>query len=245
MVYIISSTNHGYLLLAINFGTQEELPKMNILIVFALPLYMASLVRSAPLPGLSGDNFRSLVDTDFYNNVDISLSILRKIVHAIPETHNACLTSKAFELNSTKGEFTLVAERIGIPVSPALHLLSENSTMETSLVLMSEGLLLHQSLLSNISTHLGPQDTVTELLTDIRDLLFHIRKLLKDIKVDSAEQPTARWPDLNLSDDFDVQVTTHLTLQQLQGFGQDMERILRLVAQANEDVTQPTDSEQL
>jgi hypothetical protein len=32
MVYIISSTNHGYLLLAINFGTQEELPKMNILI---------------------------------------------------------------------------------------------------------------------------------------------------------------------------------------------------------------------
>ena len=63
--------------------------------------------------------------------------------------------------------------------------------------------------------------------------------------MDSAEQPTARWPDLNLSDDFDVQVTTHLTLQQLQGFGQDMERILRLVAQANEDVTQPTDSEQL
>jgi hypothetical protein len=62
--------------------------------VFALPLYMASLVRSAPLPGLSGDNFRSLVDTDFYNNVDISLSILRKIVHAIPDTHNACLTSK-------------------------------------------------------------------------------------------------------------------------------------------------------
>ncbi|XP_056433240.1 uncharacterized protein LOC130371477 [Gadus chalcogrammus] len=220
---------------------------MNILIVFALPLYMASLVRSAPLPGLSGDNFRSLVDTDFYNNVDISLSILRKIVHAIPETHNACLTSKAFELNSTKGEFKLVAERIGIPVSPVLHLnrTLEHSTMESSLVTMSEGLLLHQSLLSNISTHLGPQDTVTELLTDIRDLLFHIRKLLKDIKVDSAEQPAAPWPGINLSDDFDVQVTTHVTLQQLQGFGQDMERILRRVAQANEDVTQPTDSEQL
>ena len=50
---------------------------------------------------------------------------------------------------------------------------------ETSLVLMSEGLLLHQSLLSNISTHLGPQDTVTELLTDIRDLLFHIRKVIQ------------------------------------------------------------------
>ena len=44
---------------------------------------------------------------------------------------------------------------------------------------MSEGLLLHQSLLSNISTRLGRQDTVTELLTDIRDLLFHIRKVIQ------------------------------------------------------------------
>ncbi|CAL8300799.1 unnamed protein product [Lota lota] len=209
---------------------------------------MAAFVRSAPLPEFSGDNFRSLADSDFYNNVDNSLSILRKIVHSIPETHRACIIANTIDLNSEKGKFALVAKRIGIPVSPVLHVSSENSTMslqESTLVQMSEGLLLHQTLLSSISTHLGPQDTVTELLTDIRDLLFQIRKLLKIIKGDSAEHPVAHVLNLQLPGEFDVQVATHVTLQQLQDFGQDMERILRRVAQANEDVTQPTEPEQL
>ena len=57
---------------------------------------------------------------------------------------------------------------------------------ETSLVQMSEGLLLHHALLSSISTHLGPQDTVTELLTDTTDLLFHIRKVTDNTTLDRA-----------------------------------------------------------
>ncbi|KAJ3607701.1 hypothetical protein NHX12_024752 [Muraenolepis orangiensis] len=217
---------------------------------------MAAFARSAPLPEWTGgdhhhhhhhhndDEVRSLIDDDstFYNTVDRSLSLTKKIVLSIPEAHRACITAETLDLNSEKGKFAVVAENIGIPVSPILHVLSENATMETSLVQMLNGLLLHQTLLSSVSSHLGPQDTVTELLADTRDLLTQISILLKLVQGDSAKQPAAPQLDLRLQGDFDIQVATHITLRQLRDFGQDMERILRRVAKANEDTTESTES---
>ncbi|KAK0148133.1 hypothetical protein N1851_012159 [Merluccius polli] len=152
------------------------------------------------------------------------------------------LAQQTFDLNSDKGRFALVAEKIQIPVFPVLQVLSATrDTLESNLVQMLKGVVLHQAMLSSLSSHLGPQDTVTELLADTRDLLIQIRMLLKTIQKDAAEQPAAPVLDLKLSG----RVATHITLQHMQDFGQDMERILRVVSQANEDVTnEPTTPEQ-
>lgn len=48
-----------------------------------------------------------------------------------------------------------------------------------------------------------------------------------------AVQPTATSLASRLTGDYEVQVATHLTLVQLQSFGQDIVRSLRNIAQAN------------
>ncbi|CAL8283571.1 unnamed protein product [Merluccius merluccius] len=227
-------------------GSPRPLPSDTLHWFFALPCYMAALARSAALPDRTGRNLSDRDWGDYYNHVENSLSLVRKIIQGVPQTHRACITAETFDLNSDKGTFALVAEKIQIPVFPVLQVLSATrDTLESNLVQMLKGVVLHQAMLSSLSSHLGPQDTVTELLADTRDLLIQIRMLLKTIQKDAAEQPAAPVLDLKLSGDFDVQVATHVTLQHMQHFGQDMERILRGVSRANEDVTnEPTTPEQ-
>jgi len=53
----------------------------------------------------------------------------------------------------------------------------------------------------------------------------------------AATQVEGAAPVLNLrlTLDFDVQVATHVTLQEVRHFGQDMERVLRPLVEANDD----------
>lgn len=59
--------------------------------------------------------------------------------------------------------------------------------------------------------------------------------MLKLAQPEAAVQPTTAPLSLRLPGDYEVQVATHLTLLQLQSFGQDMVRVLRSLDQSNED----------
>lgn len=54
-------------------------------------------------------------------------------------------------------------------------------------------------------------------------------------EVVQASQPTV---SLNLSGEYEIQVATHLTLVQLQAFGWDVVRYLRVLDQSNEEDTE-------
>lgn len=128
---------------------------------------------------------------------------------------------------------------------------------------MSEGLQLHRALLAAISPHLENKDKVTEVQADIRDLVIQIHKvgkyfsitlcdtwpflrhlrdgvlfalqMMKMVLGEAVVQPTPTPVTLSLPGDYEVQVAAHLTLVQLQSFGQDMVRCLRSLDQSNED----------
>lgn len=65
------------------------------------------------------------------------------------------------------------------------------------------------------------------------DVLF-ILQMLKMV-LGEAVQPTSTPVTLRLTGEYEVQVAAHLTLVQLQSFGQDVMRSLRSLDQSNED----------
>ncbi|KAM9336621.1 colony stimulating factor 3 (granulocyte) a [Symphorus nematophorus] len=209
---------------------------MNILIVFAIHCYMATLVRSAPLtPGAS----TLVTDPQSQETIDRSRSLIQKILQSIPDTHKSCVRSEALQLNSSENsKLVRMAATIGIRSAPVLRVVSESFTLETCLRNMIEGLQLHRALLSSVFPHLENKDKVTELLADIRDLVIQINKMLKMVEGEAVVQPTQTSVTLHLPGDYEVQVAAHLTLVQLQAFGQDVVRCLRSLDQSNEEETE-------
>lgn len=65
------------------------------------------------------------------------------------------------------------------------------------------------------------------------DVLFALQML--KMVLGEAVQPTSTPVSLKLTGEYEVQVAAHLTLVQLQSFGQDVARCLRSLDQSNED----------
>ncbi|KAM3591608.1 uncharacterized protein V6R79_004752 [Siganus canaliculatus] len=194
---------------------------------------MAAVARSAPLPP---ETIALVEDPQSQEIVQRSRSLIQKILLFIPVTHKSCIHSEALQLNSTENErFALMASTIGIPAAPAIRTVSENFTLEACLRRVSEGLQLHRALLISVSPRLKNTDKVTELLADIKDLIININKLLKMIQKEAPVQPSPTPMSLRLPGDYEVQLAAHLTLVQLQAFGQDVVRCLRSLDQSNEE----------
>ncbi|XP_062234477.1 colony stimulating factor 3 (granulocyte) a [Platichthys flesus] len=190
---------------------------------------MATLARSAPLPGgsalVEGPQFQKLVQQ--------SCSLAHKILLSVPDAHRSCIHTETLQLNSTdNAKLEIMAANIGILPSPVLRAVSENFTLNTCLTRMSEGLQLHRALLSAVSERLQSKNKVTELMADLRDLTIQINKMLQK---NGAVQPSPTPVTLRLHGEYEVQVAAHLTLVQLQSFGRDAIRCLRNLDQSHED----------
>ncbi|XP_013863583.1 granulocyte colony-stimulating factor [Austrofundulus limnaeus] len=193
---------------------------------------MASTARGAPLPQL-----RSLVeDPHFQEILHRSRSLTQKVLLSIPDTHKSCIHTATLQLNSSENvKLETMASILGIPPAPGLRAISENFTLESSLRRMHEGLLLHRGLLSSVSPRLEVKTKVADLMDDIRDVAVQITKMLKMVQPEAAVQSTTAPLSIHLPGDYEVQVATHLTLVQLQSFGQDMVRVLRSLEQSDEE----------
>ncbi|GAA6227925.1 uncharacterized protein LOC108875695 isoform X1 [Lates japonicus] len=224
--------NHGECSVEGKYLRQSPTQAMNIVIVFAIPCYMASLVCSAPLP----EGSTLVEDPQFQEILLMSRSLVQKILLSIPDTHKSCIYTEGLQLNSSENaKLATMATIINIPSAPALRAVSESVTLKTSLTQMSEGLRLHQDLLSSVSQKLQSKDKVTELMADIRDLTIQVNKMLKMVQKEAVVQPSPTPVALNLPGEYEVQVAAHLTLVQLQSFGQDAVRLLRSLDQSNEE----------
>uniref|UniRef100_A0A8C7GKV9 Granulocyte colony-stimulating factor n=1 Tax=Oncorhynchus kisutch TaxID=8019 RepID=A0A8C7GKV9_ONCKI len=201
--------------------------------VFAILCNMASYGQSAPILEYSGEAGQLVDDPEFNLSVENSKSLIKKVLDAIPETHTSCIHSETLILNSSSENRKLqyLAINLGIPSAPTLKALTDNFTLETCLRRMSEGLQVHQDLLRAVVQRLANTERITALLTDIRDLRVQINRVRLPSPV--AVLPTATSLASRLTGDYEVQVATHLTLVQLQSFGQDIVRSLRNIAQAN------------
>ncbi|XP_075313365.1 colony stimulating factor 3 (granulocyte) a [Odontesthes bonariensis] len=196
---------------------------------------MASVVNSAPLPASSA----LVEDPQFQEILQRSRSLTQKILLSIPDTHKSCIHTETLQLNSSENaKLVTMASTIGIPPSPVVRAVSENFTLENSLKRMYEGLQLHQALLSGVSPQLEVKDKVTGLIADIRDLAVQIVKMQKMAQAEAAVEQSPTPVDLRLPGDYEVQVAAHLTLVQLQSFGQDMARCLRSLDQSQEEDTE-------
>ncbi|XP_030256120.1 colony stimulating factor 3 (granulocyte) a isoform X2 [Sparus aurata] len=196
---------------------------------------MATLGRGAPLPGRGA----LVEDPQSQEMVKMSRDLIEKILQAIPDTHASCIHSQALQLNSTENErLAMIAKTIGIPSAPVLKAVSENYTLETCLRHMSEGLQLHRALLSSVTPRLENKDKVISLQADIRDLVIQVNKLLKKVHAEAVVQPSPTPVALTLPGDYEIQVAAHLTLVQLQAFGQDVVRCLRSLDRSNEEETE-------
>ncbi|TNN39529.1 hypothetical protein EYF80_050305 [Liparis tanakae] len=192
---------------------------------------MAALARGAALPErpalVEGEQFQDLVQR--------SRSLALKILLSIPDAHASCVHAETLQLNSSENAMLVfMASTIGIPSAPVLRAVSDNFTVETSLIRMSEGLQLHRALLSAVSPRLPNKDQVTGLQADIKDLVIQINKMLKMAQA-AAALPSSPSVALRLPRDYEVQVAAHLTLVQLQSFGQDAVRCLRSLDRSGED----------
>lgn len=164
------------------------------------------------------------------------LTLAEKLVKNVEDTHKSYVTSESFkELNSPENaKLVIMKSRMGIPSTPALRPPSDNTTLESSLKNISEGLQLHRALLSAISSHLDHQETVAALSSNIKDLLLQIHKVLK--LVGGGAVPASTAPvSLSVSGEYEVQAATHLILVQLRAFGCDVKDHLRTLDQSSED----------
>lgn len=66
-------------------------------------------------------------------------------------------------------------------------------------------------------------------------LSFFALQMLRLVQGEAAVQPTQNTVTLKLQGDYEVQVAVHMTLVQLQSFGQDMLRCLRSLDQNREE----------
>uniref|UniRef100_A0A4W5QCI6 Uncharacterized protein n=1 Tax=Hucho hucho TaxID=62062 RepID=A0A4W5QCI6_9TELE len=157
---------------------------MNILIVFVILCNMASYGHSAPILEYSGEAGQLVDDPEFNLSVENSQSLIKKVLDAIPETHASCIHSETLILNSSSENRKLqyLAINLGIPSAPTLKALTDNFTLETCLSRMSEGLQVHQDLLRAVVQRLANTESITALLTDVRDLRVQINRVRLPVK---------------------------------------------------------------
>lgn len=161
-------------------------------------------------------------------------------------------------LNHPVGETWTAAAHI----SPHLCVCAVFPHQETCLRQVSEGLQLHRTLLGIVANHLKNKDLVLALQADVRDLNVQIVKVgvcvclsvlcqwpqsecilltlgmfLQMLKMVGEEVVTPSTIRLNLRGDYEIQVAAHLTLLQLQTFGQDVDRCLKSLDQSSDQDT--------
>ncbi|XP_061564868.1 colony stimulating factor 3 (granulocyte) a [Cololabis saira] len=193
---------------------------------------MATVAFSAPLPESSA----LVEDSEFQDHVQRSRALIQKILQSIPNTHKACVHAKALQLNSPEnGRLLTIVSIIGIPSAPVLKNISENSSLENSLSQIYEGLQLHQILLTSVSNRLEKKDKVDALIADISDLTNQVKKMLRMTPAEEPVPPTPPQMTLRMPGDYEVQVAAHWTLLQLQDFGQDVNRCLRILERSNDE----------
>ncbi|XP_067101327.1 colony stimulating factor 3 (granulocyte) a [Osmerus mordax] len=215
---------------------------MNILIaVLAIQCYMATLALSAPLEGYSGETSMAetgvlVEDPQFYDIGQKSRALIDKVILAIPETHKSCIHAETLTLNSADEHIKLqfMATKIGIPSAPTLKAVSNDFPLESVLRHMLQGLQQQKDLLLAATQHLPATERVTEMQVDLRDLLIKIRKMLKIVQKESTQEAPSAHLVLKVSGQYEAQVAMHLTLVQLQAFGQDVVRSLRNILQPSE-----------
>uniref|UniRef100_A0A1A7X7Q6 Colony stimulating factor 3 (Granulocyte) a n=1 Tax=Iconisemion striatum TaxID=60296 RepID=A0A1A7X7Q6_9TELE len=185
---------------------------------------MAFTAHSAPLP----ENGSLVEDPQFQDGLHRSRSLTQKILLSVPDTHKSCIHTETLQLNSSdNSELATIATTIGVPPASVLGSLSGNVSLEDSLRRMYEGLKLHQELLNLIAPRLEEKEKVNDLMDDIRDLAIQIMKMLN-----TKEQPTTPPVALRLPGTYEVQVAAHLTLVQLQSFGQNMDQVFMSLDQS-------------
>ncbi|XP_077958654.1 colony stimulating factor 3 (granulocyte) a [Gasterosteus aculeatus] len=205
---------------------------MDILLVLAIPCYMAAFARGAPLPESSAQ----VADQQFQGAVQRSRSLTQKILLSIPDAHESCVHAEALKLDSPQNaKLAVMASNIGIPSAPVLRVVSESFSLEDVLRNVSEGLQLHRALLRSVSPRLQNKDKVAALLADIKDLIIQINKMVKMANGEAAVQPSPSPVVLRLPGEYDVQVAAHLSLGQLQSFGRDVLRCLRSLDRSGEE----------
>nr|XP_040032984.1 colony stimulating factor 3 (granulocyte) a [Gasterosteus aculeatus aculeatus] len=207
---------------------------MDILLVLAIPCYMAAFARGAPLPESSAQ----VADQQFQGVVQRSRSLTQKILLSIPDAHESCVHAEALKLDSPQNaKLAVMASNIGIPSAPVLRVVSESFSLEAVLRNVSEGLQLHRALLRSVSPRLQNKDKVAALLADIKDLIIQINKMVKMANGEAAVQPSPSPSPvvLRLPGEYDVQVAAHLSLGQLQSFGRDVLRCLRSLDRSGEE----------
>ncbi|XP_037134443.1 uncharacterized protein LOC119138482 [Syngnathus acus] len=218
---------------------------MDILIVFAL-FHMARIAGAAPLPEVCADMCALVDGAQFQALVRRSRTLTEKILLAIPDAYRSSIHDETLKLNSSENvRLGTMASNINFPTAPVIKITSEKVPLESSLILMHEGLQQHQGLLSSISPHLENKQRATDLMNTVRDLAVQISKMLQGLQTDYVLQTTPSPVALRLHGDFEVQVAAHLTLVQLQSLGQDVHRFLRGLDNSQPSQQEETDSDLL
>ncbi|XP_071754720.1 granulocyte colony-stimulating factor-like [Centroberyx gerrardi] len=198
---------------------------MNPLHFLALHCCLAVLVRSAPLP----DSSSAGMNLEFKQAAERAKTLVEKILRDIPTVHGATVNIQGLTLDpsSQPANLQMMETSLGIPAAPVLKPLSESFTLALCVNRMSVGTKLHQDLLGALADKLTG---LTDLRSDLRDLLTQISKMQELGQLSSAEQYQS--PDLasRLNGNYEVQVANHLTLKQLRSFCHDLIRSLRHIA---------------
>ncbi|XP_062337777.1 colony stimulating factor 3 (granulocyte) a isoform X1 [Osmerus eperlanus] len=181
---------------------------MNSLLMLALQCCVAALVCAAPvhLPD----------DADFEQTLEKAQSLVKKILFDIPSVQK----DLTLDPSSHTGNLQLMLKTLGIPPNPTIKPISAHFTLEVCLQRMSLGLQLHHSLLRDLTS--ASTSAIQHLQVDLRDLKALVNKMQKQSQL--SEEPSFT---LSISGTYDVQVATHLALQQLRIFSHDLGRSLR------------------
>ncbi|XP_076122709.1 colony stimulating factor 3 (granulocyte) a [Alosa pseudoharengus] len=163
---------------------------------------------------------------DFLNDtVETCWSLIKKIIDEIPITHKSCIKVESLPLQDDLSRWEFMASSLGLPSAHTLTL-SPNDVSGTLSQILT-GLQLHKAVLETVKEPLSSPEDVKLLLADLDELLVQISKVLKHVNTSPPPEPTL--PDISsqLKDEYNIQVSTHVTLLQLQRFGQEVFRFFR------------------
>ncbi|XP_037391480.1 colony stimulating factor 3 (granulocyte) b [Pygocentrus nattereri] len=193
------------------------------------PLLIAALLCSLLAVSISAP-VQFSPQEGFSQHMELAKSFTKKLLSEIPTVHHSCVGTEGLSLEPSAEVKNLeyIMAALAIPAAPRLAPISETHTPAMSLGRISEGLQLHQHLLQEVKKKLKCSEKLTPLLADLRDLSAQVHKLQQEAQLTPSE-PQAQSSSLSsrLTGDYEVQVATHLVLQQLRSFGQDVFRSLR------------------
>ncbi|KAJ8345618.1 hypothetical protein SKAU_G00298110 [Synaphobranchus kaupii] len=209
--------------------SHDYVAKVKLLFVWTLKGYrevlflhcaLALLARAAPRPACS----------EFHSTVNAGMTMVKRVLLSIPDVHKSCITSKELTLGSPTKDLQYLQSELMIPTSPSFKSLSTEFTMELSLDHMYQGLQLYQDLLSTVRHRLPNPDKLTELLAVINDLLAQVLKIRELAQLETVTQYQGSGLSARLNSDFQAEIATHITLEQLTSFSQHVVRSLRKIS---------------